>query len=204
MHYWILPGRLALGSGRDESGRNALVIVKTLLLVPGLTPAHRREFVRLAHWKVTTGSSNQIEGTVRKATARGELDDYPRRTFHFSPVGSSTANLTAEMLARSKEMRSRENRKRAPTDTPTDQIPSSPAHKSAPRARADMAYNPSRLIPARVRPVRNSGESRRPSLPGRNPDLPSNPDQAAGTLSRSPIYKDTNRSPDPDGRLHSP
>ena len=86
-HYWILPGRLALGSGRDESGRNALVIVKTLLLVPGLTPAHRREFVRLAHWKVTTGSSNQIEGTVRKATARGGTGRLSAQDLPLQPCG---------------------------------------------------------------------------------------------------------------------
>jgi hypothetical protein len=40
-----------------------------------------------------------IEGTVKKATAAGvELAEYPGRVFYFSSVGSSMADLTAEIL----------------------------------------------------------------------------------------------------------
>jgi len=46
-----------------------------------------------------------IEGTVKSATAEGvELAEYPGRTFRFSSVGSSMADLSAEMLGRSNEM----------------------------------------------------------------------------------------------------
>ena len=45
---------------------------------------------------------DQIEGTVKSASAKGiELAEYPGRFFHFSSVGSSMADLTAEMLGRS-------------------------------------------------------------------------------------------------------
>jgi hypothetical protein len=46
-----------------------------------------------------------IEGTVKSASAQGiELDEYPGRTFHFSSVGSSMADLTASMLGSSNSM----------------------------------------------------------------------------------------------------
>jgi hypothetical protein len=42
-----------------------------------------------------------IEGTVERASAEGiELAEYPGRTFHFSSVGSSMADLTADTLGR--------------------------------------------------------------------------------------------------------
>jgi hypothetical protein len=46
-----------------------------------------------------------IEGTVKRASAQGvELEEYPGRTFRFSAVGTSMADLTAEMLGRSNQM----------------------------------------------------------------------------------------------------
>jgi hypothetical protein len=46
-----------------------------------------------------------IEDTVKSASAQGiELAEYPGRTFHFSSVGSSTADLTASMLGASNSM----------------------------------------------------------------------------------------------------
>ena len=46
-----------------------------------------------------------IEGTVKSASAQGiELAEYPGRTFHFSSVGSSMADLTASMLGASNSM----------------------------------------------------------------------------------------------------
>jgi hypothetical protein len=43
-----------------------------------------------------------VEGTVKSASAKGvELEEYPGRTFRFSSVGSSMADLTAEILGRS-------------------------------------------------------------------------------------------------------
>ena len=46
-----------------------------------------------------------IEGTVKSASAHGiELNEYPGRTFHFSSVGSSMADLTADMLGKSNSM----------------------------------------------------------------------------------------------------
>jgi len=46
-----------------------------------------------------------IEGTVKKANAYGvELKEYPGQTFHFSSVGSSMADLTAEMLGESNKV----------------------------------------------------------------------------------------------------
>lgn len=41
---------------------------------------------------------DEVEGTVRSASAAGvELDEYPGRVFHFSPVGSSMADLTRSL-----------------------------------------------------------------------------------------------------------
>jgi hypothetical protein len=41
---------------------------------------------------------DQIEGTVKSASARGiELAEYPGRIFHFSSVGSSMADLTGSL-----------------------------------------------------------------------------------------------------------
>jgi hypothetical protein len=46
-----------------------------------------------------------IGGTVKSASAQGvELEEYPGRTFRFSSVGTSMADLTAEMLGRSNQM----------------------------------------------------------------------------------------------------
>jgi len=46
-----------------------------------------------------------IEGTVKSASAYGvELTEYPGRTFHFSSVGSSMADLTAASLGRSNKI----------------------------------------------------------------------------------------------------
>jgi hypothetical protein len=46
-----------------------------------------------------------IEGTVKSASAQGiELAEYPGRTFHFSSVGSSMADLTASLLGASNSM----------------------------------------------------------------------------------------------------
>src|ERR1035437_5275705 len=46
-----------------------------------------------------------IEGTVKSASAQGiELAEYPGRTFHFSSVGSSMADLTASILGSSNSM----------------------------------------------------------------------------------------------------
>ena len=46
-----------------------------------------------------------IEGTVKTASAQGiELAEYPGRTFHFSSVGSSMADLTASLLGASNSM----------------------------------------------------------------------------------------------------
>ena len=46
-----------------------------------------------------------IEGTVKSASAQGtELAEYPGRTFRFSSVGSSMADLTASMLGKSNTM----------------------------------------------------------------------------------------------------
>ena len=51
-----------------------------------------------------------IEGTVKSASAQGiELAEYPGRTFRFSSVGTTMADLTAEMLG-------------------DDQVPLPPAH----------------------------------------------------------------------------
>jgi hypothetical protein len=45
---------------------------------------------------------DRIEGTVKSASSRGiELAEYPGRVFHFSSVGSSMADLTAEILGES-------------------------------------------------------------------------------------------------------
>ena len=45
---------------------------------------------------------DKIEGTVKSASAKGiELAEYPGRIFHFSSVGSSMADLTAEVLGSS-------------------------------------------------------------------------------------------------------
>lgn len=45
-----------------------------------------------------------IKGTVKRASAQGvELEEYPGRTFQFSSVGTSMADLTAEMLGRSNQ-----------------------------------------------------------------------------------------------------
>jgi hypothetical protein len=42
--------------------------------------------------------TDRIEGTVKSASAKGiELAEYPGRIFHLSSVGSSMADLTAEM-----------------------------------------------------------------------------------------------------------
>jgi hypothetical protein len=46
-----------------------------------------------------------IEGTVKSASAQGvELKEYPGRTFRFSSVGSTMADLTADMLGKSNSM----------------------------------------------------------------------------------------------------
>jgi hypothetical protein len=49
--------------------------------------------------------TDRIEGTVKSASAKGiELAEYPGRIFHLSSVGSSMADLTAEMLGSSNSM----------------------------------------------------------------------------------------------------
>ncbi len=46
-----------------------------------------------------------IEGTVKSASDKGvELKEYPGRTFHFSSVGTSVADLTAEILGSSNKI----------------------------------------------------------------------------------------------------
>ena len=48
---------------------------------------------------------DHIEGTIRKASFHGvELSEYPGRIFHFSSVGSSMADLTADLLGKSNAM----------------------------------------------------------------------------------------------------
>jgi hypothetical protein len=48
---------------------------------------------------------DEIEGTIKKASFHGvELAEYPGRTFHFSSVGSSMADLVADQLGKSNEM----------------------------------------------------------------------------------------------------
>jgi hypothetical protein len=45
--------------------------------------------------------TDRIEGTVKSASAKGiELAEYPGRIFHLSSVGSSMADMTAEMLVK--------------------------------------------------------------------------------------------------------
>jgi hypothetical protein len=42
---------------------------------------------------------DKIEGTVKSASFKGiELAEYPGRVFHFSSVGSTMADLTADLL----------------------------------------------------------------------------------------------------------
>ena len=49
--------------------------------------------------------TDRIEGTISKASAKViELAEYPGRIFHFSSVGTSMADLTAEMLGSSNKM----------------------------------------------------------------------------------------------------
>ena len=48
---------------------------------------------------------DEIEGTVKTASFRGiELAEYPGRTFHFSSVGSSMADIVADLLGQSNSM----------------------------------------------------------------------------------------------------
>ena len=48
---------------------------------------------------------DRLEGTVKSASFRGvELAEYPGRVFHFSSVGSSMADLVADMLGQSNAM----------------------------------------------------------------------------------------------------
>ena len=48
-----------------------------------------------------------IEGTIKSASARGiQLNEYPGRTFQLSSVGSSMADLVADMLGASNAMKS--------------------------------------------------------------------------------------------------
>jgi len=47
-----------------------------------------------------------IEGTIKSASARGiQLNEFPGRTFHLSSVGSSMADMVADMLAASNAMK---------------------------------------------------------------------------------------------------
>jgi hypothetical protein len=48
---------------------------------------------------------DEIQGTVKTASFRGiELAEYPGRTFHFSSVGSSMADIVADLLGQSNSM----------------------------------------------------------------------------------------------------
>jgi hypothetical protein len=48
---------------------------------------------------------DKIEGTIKSASFHGvELSEYPGRVFHFSAVGSSMADLTADELGKSNQM----------------------------------------------------------------------------------------------------
>ena len=73
-----------------------------------------------------------IEGTVKSATAEGvELAEYPGRTFRFSSVGSSMADLSAEMLGRSNEM----TRGQAVREADSKRQPTLPQTRSLPPRR---------------------------------------------------------------------
>jgi hypothetical protein len=48
---------------------------------------------------------DKIEGTIKSASFHGvELSEYPGRVFHFSAVGSSMADLTADQLGKANAM----------------------------------------------------------------------------------------------------
>jgi hypothetical protein len=48
---------------------------------------------------------DKIEGTIKSASFHGvELSEYPGRTFHFSAVGSSMADLVADQLGKANAM----------------------------------------------------------------------------------------------------
>jgi hypothetical protein len=54
----------------EERLHSAVALVKGLLQMPGLIPEHRREFLKLALWKVTeAGSSNKYKTQLRSQAA---------------------------------------------------------------------------------------------------------------------------------------
>jgi hypothetical protein len=54
----------------EERLKSAVTLVKALLGMPGLTPEHRREFLKLALWKVTeAGSLNKYKTQLRAQAA---------------------------------------------------------------------------------------------------------------------------------------
>jgi hypothetical protein len=88
---------------------------------------------------------DRLEGTVKSATFRGvELAEYPGRVFHFSSVGSSMADLVADLLGQSNtKVDEGYARCLAPASVKiiyTWSLP--PAHIKIPRARAGDPRRP--------------------------------------------------------------
>jgi hypothetical protein len=91
---------------------------------------------------------DEIEGTVKTASFRGiELAEYPGRTFHFSSVGSSMADIVADLLGQSNSMTRAEASRVAGADIIYTWSLRSP-HIKSPRARAPDPQPPSLLVPA--------------------------------------------------------
>ena len=125
-----------------------------------------------------------LEGTVKQASAEGvELNEYPGRTFRFSSVGSSMADLSAEMLGKSntitKAAAVHEVEYRRDLDTMTDRAKTpGPSPLSAPgadfliRSRAFQARSGNARIISSIRTIPGSHSPARPGpVPGCAPWL---------------------------------
>ena len=124
-----------------------------------------------------------IEGTVKSASAQGiELAEYPGRTFHFSSVGSSMADLTASMLGSSNSMTRAQAVKEADTrisqrDSYLANVLAAGTHIQAvvPRGAADSAEDIRAVISAddtNVNQVPSGAAYKTPRARGRGAGIP--------------------------------